>query len=161
VEYDREWCNRILNILEERTSVNSETGCWEWTGAKNKYGYGVVRIDYVLWTVHRLSAIVFHGYRPEYKHLHILHNPECKVKHCWGRDHIRVGTHQENMQDVVDAGTGRNQNSEVTHCKNGHEFTSENTYLVEHHNDGKMHRHCRECQKAAKQRYLLKFGKVG
>lgn len=155
MEYTREWLSKVLEILEQKTSINSETGCWEWTGLKKSDdGYGRVTIDGELYYIHRLSAMIFHGYRPEYKNLNVLHR--CNVRHCWNRDHVYVGTHEDNMQD---------KSKSITHCPNGHEYNEENTYNYQKP-DGRWQRMCRECRKTRtaasnEKRRLLKFGKVG
>lgn len=55
-------------------------------------------------------------------------------------DNLQWGTSTENSYDVV-----RHENhagAKKTHCKNGHEFTSENTNLT-----SRGHRQCRTCSK--------------
>jgi len=154
VKYDSDWNRKILNILEEKTSINSETGCWEWQGVIHESGYGRVMIDQVQYYVHVLSGMVFHGYRSEYEYLRVLH--KCATKNCWHRDHLYVGTQEANMQD---------KSRNITHCPQGHEYTPENTYIHYKPTGGQM-RGCRECRKARtaaynEKRRLLKFGKVG
>lgn len=63
----------------------------------------------------------FHGPRPtgmEVRHLNGQSADDRPENLAWG-------THFENMQDVRRHGT--HHNSAKTHCKNGHEFTPENT----------------------------------
>lgn len=134
MEYDSDWCQKMLKILEERTSINSETGCWEWQGSiKTDDGYGRVYIDKKPVYIHRLAAMIFHGYRPEYTSLSVLH--KCNIRHCWNRDHLYVGTQTDNMQDKA-----RN----ITHCPQGHEYNEENTRYSKRA-DGGMQRQCKEC----------------
>jgi hypothetical protein len=71
----------------------------------------------------------------------------CDNKLCYRYDHLRIGTHSENHADMMSK--GRNGNGATTgslvprtHCKNGHEFTSENTYIRP---DTKA-RQCRQCR---------------
>ena len=126
--------DRILTILEEKTSINSQTGCWEWMGTITKEGYGRVTIDQKQHYVHRLSAMVFHGYRPEFKSLIVLH--KCGTKNCWHRDHVYVGTQTDNMQD---------KSRDITHCPQGHEYTPENTYIYAQKKGGSG-RGCKICR---------------
>ena len=58
---------------------------------------------------------------------------------------LRWDTAASNMQDRIVH--GRNPHSIKTHCKRGHEFTSENTWI---HNGA---RYCRECKRAAHRRW--------
>jgi hypothetical protein len=146
---------KILRILEERTSINSETGCWEYDGI-HESGYGRIVIDHIPYYVHRISAVLFLGYKMEYsEYLHVLHLPICKAKNCWNFNHLYIGTSQQNADDKVRIGKG-SQYSNITHCKNGHEFNKENTY-IHTTSDGIVHRRCRECRNENQKRYLRKF----
>jgi len=142
---------RILRILEERTSINSVTGCWEYQGI-NKGGYGQVIIDHVHYYVHRISAVLFLGFNLDLEYLHVLHR--CNNRRCWNYNHLHIGTIDENANDRVESGRSRNQNTDKIYCKSGHEFTEENTQV---HTDsaGRVHRVCRECRKIYnRERYL-------
>lgn len=55
---------------------------------------------------------------------------------------LRWGTPSENAMDAVIH--GRHRNARKTHCKRGHEFTTENTYV-----NSSGHRKCRACARAA------------
>jgi hypothetical protein len=59
-------------------------------------------------------------------------------------------THRENVK--------RGLRPVATHCKNGHEFTEENTYWRPNSRDGKPDgkRACRACMRAAGARYRQK-----
>lgn len=54
-------------------------------------------------------------------------------------ENLRWGTRSENRMDMVR--NGNHRNARKTHCKNGHEFTLENTYFYKE--DGR--RGCRAC----------------
>jgi len=144
VKYDSDWNRKILSILEEKTSINSETGCWEWQGIIHESGYGRVMIDQVQYYVHVLSGMVFHGYRSEYEYLKVLH--KCQTKNCWHRDHLYVGTQADNMQD---------KSRNITHCPQGHEYNEENTRYSKRA-DGGMQRQCKECVKARTREWRAK-----
>lgn len=96
----------------------SGEGCWRWTGALDRYGYGQFRSR----IASRVSYEHFIGPIPT--GLCVLHR--CDNPACVNPAHLWLGTHTDNMRDK--AAKGRHQGQRKTHCKHGHEFTPENTY---------------------------------
>jgi len=79
----------------ERTA-DMPNGCKEWTGGKDKKGYGRTGPKLggeVL--AHRMSYILAHGPIPE--GLHVLH--KCDNPPCVNPDHLYVGTNDDNVRD--------------------------------------------------------------
>ena len=147
---------KIRQILDERTSVNSETNCWEWQASKDDSGYGQIQIDRILYRVHRLSMMMkfsteWSANITDLMDFHVLH--KCNNPCCWNPDHLYVGTAKDNALDRVKIGKG-SQYSNITYCVNGHEFTEENTYYSVL-KDG-THRRCRECRKLNQRKYMAK-----
>ena len=90
----------LPNIIEERFFKyieKQENGCWIWTGHVKRDGYGASRHigKYVL--SHRLSWIIHNGEIP--KGMFILH--KCDVRSCVNPEHLFLGTHQDNMDDMI------------------------------------------------------------
>jgi len=86
----------------DRHAVVSD-GCWEWSGYKNKSGYGFTRVGGrgskgVL--AHRLSWVLHHREIPD--GLHVLHR--CDNPSCVNPNHLFLGTNQDNINDRVSKG---------------------------------------------------------
>lgn len=84
--------------------VVKSDGCWEWNGGKAVHGYGSIHDD----NGHQLrsnqaSWILHHGPIPE--GLWILH--KCDNPPCVRPDHLYLGTHQDNMRDLILRGKGK------------------------------------------------------
>mgnify|MGYP000973833453 CR=1 FL=1 len=95
--------------------------------------------------VHRLVLEAFSGPCPSgMEACHIDGDPANNAL-----SNLRWGTHSENMFDKVRHGTHHEANK--THCKSGHEFSPENTYLTA---EGK--RRCRTCQRRWRRNYLAR-----
>jgi HNH endonuclease len=89
----------LADTFEERV-VKTPT-CWLWTGYKNSYGYGLFSLGRHGKTfnvpVHRFAWESRNGPIPAGGH--VLHS--CDVPSCVNPDHLRLGTHTENMADMV------------------------------------------------------------
>ena len=122
-----------------------KSGCWIWTGAKYKKttgDYGQIRIGGKLRKVHQISYEHFIGEIPKGLELDHL----CKNTLCVNPKHLEPVTHKVNME--------RGKNATKTHCKRGHRYTTETTYI---HLDGK--RECRICKKKSTQKSYYKLKK--
>lgn len=115
--------------------IVADNGCWEWTACLDKYGYGEFRFEGKTKRAHRVSWILKHGSIDD--SLFICH--KCDNPKCVNPDHLFLGTRLDNQRDMSKKNRGRNQNSNRTHCNNGHALIDPNvTYL-------KNERRCRIC----------------
>lgn len=90
-----------------------ESGCWIWTRSKSKDGYGKVWYNGKLVSTHRLIYQLFNKEIP--KGMYVLH--KCDNSQCVNPDHLFLGTHTDNMRDMVNkkrAATGEENGSRLT-----------------------------------------------
>lgn len=73
------------------------SGCWEWTGVLNG-GYGHLSIHGKRILAHRLS-LQYHLKREIPSSLEVRHL--CNNPRCINPEHLKEGTHSENMNDMV------------------------------------------------------------
>lgn len=73
------------------------TGCWLWTGALNAYGYGTITAQKRTLYAHRVAYEIMNGPAPS--SLSVRH--KCDTRCCINPEHLTLGTHQDNMRDVV------------------------------------------------------------
>lgn len=88
--------------------VNVGSGCWVWTGFVDSKGYGRQNVTIspkkkVSQGAHRVSWALNVGPIPD--GMHILH--ECDNPICVRPDHLKLGTHAENMRDMALRGRAR------------------------------------------------------
>jgi hypothetical protein len=112
-------CNMDDSTLRrfESKYVVDDNGCWIWTSKVDKDGYARIWID--------RARSSYAAYRLSYEHyvgpipagLTIDHL--CRVPGCVNAQHMEPVTMAENLR--------RRFNGDPNRCKNGHEFTVENT----------------------------------
>ncbi len=74
-------------------------GCWEWLAGANEQGYGVIHLPgHRQIRAHQLSYLLHKGEIP--KGRLVLHS--CDNRLCVNPDHLRCGTHNDNMLDAVE-----------------------------------------------------------
>lgn len=76
------------------------SGCWEWQKARFHWGHGAIGIDGKTRKAHRVAYEVFVGPIP--KGMQVLH--ACDNPPCCNPDHLRLGTHADNMAEMAARG---------------------------------------------------------
>lgn len=115
----------IVDRLANKFTVGD--GCWVWTAARDRHGYGQVLFGGKMRRAHRVVWEVLKGSQPELELDHLCRNPPCV-----NPAHLEPVTHRENMR--------RSRWGMTTHCPQGHEYSGRN---VRYRPNGG--RYCGEC----------------
>lgn len=114
-------------------------GCWLWQGATKADGYGTYRPNggEKTQSVHRWSYEQFVAPIQDGDTIDHL----CRVRNCCNPRHLEAVGFDVNML-----------RSRRTTCRNGHEYTAENSYQYPD-KQGRWKRACRQCVRDAQKRY--------
>lgn len=129
--------------------VQKEDGCWIWT-AGTCAGYGQFWMNGQNYRAHRLSYALRFGESPS----HLVLDHICRNRGCVNPDHLRPVLLIDNVLLAHPYCTQRGEQFVITHCRNGHQFTPENTGQAMMR--GKRYRICRQCNRDKSKRHYEK-----
>ena len=125
--------------------------CILWKGKPTRGGYGTISVGGVDTYAHRFSYIHSIGDIPA----GLVTDHICRNKTCVNPSHLRLVTNRDNI--VYNSGSIAALNLVKTHCKNGHEFTTENTIMMPPETTHSIpSRRCKKCKSIRDKQYKAK-----
>lgn len=126
------------------------SGCWNWTGHRDKNGYARVNVNRVNTPAHRVAYALCRGDIPATmggKRTNVMHH--CDNPACVNPWHLSVATPHENMHDMIRKGRARHpiMRPDPDKCRSGrHAWVPENIYSRQRTDrTGNVDRTCRLC----------------
>jgi len=101
VKYKNEYKSHE-NYFFDNFIINTENNCWDWIGPIRN-GYGFMCVNGVVLSAHRFSYK--HHYGIFDKSLFVCH--KCDRPICCNPSHLFLGTHKDNMKDMLSKNRGR------------------------------------------------------
>lgn len=93
---ERLWTDERVSRFWGR--VRKGEGCWEWQALRSGQGYGMFPIANRHYGAHRASWEITNGPIPD----GMVVRHDCDNPPCVRPDHLRIGTHQDNVMDAVE-----------------------------------------------------------
>jgi hypothetical protein len=87
----------------------ADDACWEWQGSIGSNGYGRLRHQGKTWLAHRIAYRLANGPIPA--GMFVCH--ACDNRVCVRASHLCLGTHEDNIGDMVAKGRHRQDRSRV------------------------------------------------
>src|SRR5688572_29713438 len=92
---------RVKSMIDHpKVMPEPMSGCWIWMGGLNRGGYGTVGYKDKTYLTHRHSWYLEHGPIPASRL--VLH--KCHNRTCCNPDHLYLGDHKDNFDDMMRAG---------------------------------------------------------
>ena len=138
----------------DKVVISGEDECWEWTGARDRGGYGSFTHKGVTLKAHRVSWVEFNK-KEVPSGLYVCHS--CDNRLCVNPAHLWIGTAKDNTQDMMKKGRHVKRGSmNKDQCNNGHPLCGENLSV-----DKRGWRRCVICRKAsAKRNNAKQYAKI-
>lgn len=133
----------LLDRLLDKISPEPNTGCWLWTAALDRKGYGTIKTGSLTdgtrmtYRAHRVCYTLLVGDIPG--DLELDH--KCRVRCCVNPAHLEPVTTRINL---LRGNTITANNASKTHCPFGHNLAEAYRYQ---HRSGSVYRQCRECRR--------------
>jgi len=88
------------NRFWSKVAIAGPDECWSWLASRNSHGYGTFGIKCQTCAAHRIAWILTNGPIPSERW--VLH--KCDNRLCCNPRHLFLGTHRDNMDDMVQKG---------------------------------------------------------
>ncbi len=128
---------KVAQRFVAKVDLSAPSGCWLWTAAKRSgTGHPVFSVGKLSTSANRWLYVWLVGPIPAGHDLdHLCRNPPCV-----NPEHMEAVSHQENLQRGVFT------RSLLDTCKNGHEWTRDNTRIYRNKaRDGRPYKQCNAC----------------
>jgi len=112
-----------------------DSGCWEWQGWVNRNGYCHITLKRKGILAHRFIFMYYYNNIDSKMTIH----HKCYNRKCVNPIHLEQMSYREN---ILHGNTMASINAQKTHCPQGHEYTSDNTYI-----NSRNSRVCKICER--------------
>ena len=86
-----------IERIEARLVPIPACGCEVWEGSLDSCGYGTIKVEGLVYKVHRLRWMLVNGAIPD--GMNVLHR--CDLPCCAAMEHLYLGTQLRNMRDAA------------------------------------------------------------
>ena len=89
-----------IKLVFDKYVIKNDDYCWGWSGLISNKGYSSINIRGAKTGAHRASWMIHNGHIPD--GIFVCHR--CNNRSCTNPNHLFLGTHQDNMDDMIKKG---------------------------------------------------------
>lgn len=135
--------NELPARIKNKIKINSENGCWEWTAALDRYGYGAIKVNYKMLRAHRYIFSIIKKEVDLDKNKALDHL--CRNRKCVNPDHLEEVSHYTNWDRGTSVTKINQQKDNCPKCGNSFEEREEG-----------VGRYCKRCKYEKSAEYMEK-----
>lgn len=114
IPFTVDWINEFPKII-------NDNGCWIPKREGTRTGHVQIMVDGIRYYLHRIVLCVYYNINYDNYDIETRHNKDCDNS-CFNHEHLKPGSHTDNMRDKIEHGKGRESRTHCPKCGNPYTY---------------------------------------